>query len=723
VDEFTPFAFGSHSGLVAAVFQPADLEAAVEVATHAGAAKQTLHWGRNYLYVVDWPAAGGTVEVVVKQFRHDTWRQRWRRRRRGSKARRSLAAARALAQAGLRTPAPVAIIESSASNGPAFYISLAQPHDFELRYFLRARNAASDAEAFPGVDGRALLAELGRLARRMHEAGIWHRDLTSGNVLVRWRAGGECELYLLDLNRARLGKTPSISERLRELGRMPIHRAEDQETYLAAYWGRPARAGERLLYRAAYAGFHAKQRWKPKLRAAGRAVADRFFTRAAHAHIPPPPRGAAVRDRIVWDALSDQPHQHAGKWSRLGVRVADTPAHVIEVAAVVAALPRIVRRHRALRRGLYSRPAGFSGLGVALRPWPRDPEALLGELDELGVRRALLRLHPWESGHGAEEALARELKARGFELSFALPQVRELVRDPERWRSALREIGERFAPYGARFQIGQAINRSKWGVWNLGEYRRLAEIAEQELRRHPGVELLGPAVIDFEYYQTASVLNLPRARFHFDAVSALLYVDRRGAPENTQAGLDTVGKVVWLKAIAETARRAAGRVWITEVNWPLREGPHSPAGRAVAVDEESQADYLARYMLLVLTTGLVERVFWWQPIAKGYGLIDVDASTGALRRRPAFWALAHLARRFEGMTSLGPLAGGPDIRQFLFRDASGGEWLAAWSLGERATTRLERTVVEAYGRDGEALELQDREAVELAPSPRYFRLQ
>jgi hypothetical protein len=394
----------------------------------------------------------------------------------------------------------------------------------------------------------------------------------------------------------------------------------------------------------------------------------------------------------------------------------------VEVAAVAAAAPRIARRHRALRRELYREPAVFSGLGVALRPWPRDPEALLRELEALGVRRALLRLHPWESGHRAEEDLARALHDRGYEISFALPQVRELVNHPERWRAAVRELGERFAPYGARFQIGQAINRSKWGVWNLGEYRRLAEIADEELRRHPGVELLGPAVIDFEYYQTASVLNLPRVRFHFDAVSALLYVDRRGAPENTQAGLDTVGKVVWLKAIADTAWRAAGRVWITEVNWPLREGPHSPAGRAVSVDEESQADYLARYMILVLSTGLVERVFWWQLIAKGYGLVDVDAATGALRRRPAFWALAHLARRFEGMTALGPLAGDPGTRCYRFRDAAGGDWLAGWSLGPSVTLALDRPVVEAYGRDGDALPLPPRPALNLGSSPSYYRL-
>ena len=137
------------------------------------------------------------------------------------------------------------------------------------------------------------------------------------------------------------------------------------------------------------------------------------------------------------------------------------------------------------------------------------------------------------------------------------------------------------------------------------------------------LKLAGESRHAMQFVQVAAaVLNQKDLGVRFDAVSALLYVDRRGAPENAQAGFDTVDKVVLLKAIAETAKNAAGRVWITEVNWPLWEGPHSPAGKSVSVDEESQADYLVRYYLLALGTGLVERVFWWQLVARGYGLID-----------------------------------------------------------------------------------------------------
>jgi len=123
-----------------------------------------------------------------------------------------------------------------------------------------------------------------------------------------------------------------------------------------------------------------------------------------------------------------------------------------------------------------------------------------------------------------------------------------------------------------------------------------------------------------------ALANRRHEGLHFDVLSSLLYVDRRGAPENRQLGLDTVDKVVLLRAIAEVGRNCSERLWITEVNWPLREGPHSPAGKSVSVDEQSQADYLVRYYLLTLGTGLVERVYWWRMAARGYGLAKADTA-------------------------------------------------------------------------------------------------
>ena len=65
---------------------------------------------------------------------------------------------------------------------------------------------------------------------------------------------------------------------------------------------------------------------------------------------------------------------------------------------------------------------------MALRPHEEDPDGLAAAIEELGVGPLLLRLHPWQSEYRAEEELAERLAGAGHELTFALPQNRELVR-------------------------------------------------------------------------------------------------------------------------------------------------------------------------------------------------------------------------------------------------------------------------------------------------------
>ena len=231
---------------------------------------------------------------------------------------------------------------------------------------------------------------------------------------------------------------------------------------------------------------------------------------------------------------------------------------------------------------------------------------------------------------------------------------------------------------------------------------------------------MGPAVIDFEFQCTAALVNRLKRGVHFDVLSSLLYVDRRGAPENRQIGFDTIDKVVLLRAIADTGRCSGSRCSITEVNWPLWEGPHSPAGRKVSVDEQTQASFLARYYLLVLGAGLVERVYWWQLIARGYGLVT-PTSGGELRRRPSFAALATLAAELDGASFLGPLPGAEGSYLYHFR-RDGEDIVVGWSHPGDATATLPRPAVRTVDRDGGRLPVSAHRAVELSGSPVYFHL-
>ena len=422
----------------------------------------------------------------------------------------------------------------------------------------------------------------------------------------------------------------------------------------------------------------------------------------------------------MWDHLSDQPHQHASRGEKFVIRLSDSPAHLRDLGVVAASTAKVRRRYRELKTDLYRDQRAFNGIGLAVRPWPQNPDRQLREIEALGVGPVLLRLHPWDSDHSDEERLAEALVSRNHEIAFVIPQNRDLVRDRARWRASVEELADRFSPFGRHFQIGQAINRSKWGIWTHGEYVDLFLEAAEILRRREGVEVLGPSVIDFEFQAILALVNQKVPGLRFDIVSSLLYVDRRGAPENRQFGLDTVDKVTLLRAIAETGRNCSERCWITEVNWPLWEGPHSPAGKTVSVGEEEQADYLARYFLLALGTGLVERVFWWRLIARGYGLISPE-SDGSFRRRPSWHALRTLIQQVEGATFNGPLPAPEGAYLYHFKHGDQ-ELVVGWSMSGRAKALLPRPPSEALSRDGHPISVTDGVDVDLGPSPVYFQL-
>lgn len=720
-----PFEAAGVRGEISTAFGEIDLDRELPRLLDAGSAEETLHWGRNYLYTARWPAPDGEDQVVVKQFRCLSIRDRIRRWRRGTQAMRSWQGAHALLAAGVRTPQPVLVAESRERNGPAWFVTRRIEGAFEMRYLCRALEAGTERESYPDLDVLGALTAVGSMLRRLHDHGIWHRDVSVGNVLIP-EGGGEP--WLVDLNRARTGRRLGAWRRTSDLSRLRIFRRPHQDVLLAAYWEvEPGRLGwRRRLYRWQQKSFLRKIALRDWIRRPFRRLASLYGPRTVHAHIPAAPEGAAVRDRVVWDRLSDQPHQHAGRYRRLAIRLGEAGEWLGHGAVVARVAPRIWRRYRELQRERGSAPVAWSGMGIALtsRGNSGEDDQQVELLGGLPVRSAFVRIHAWDEDLGPNERLARRLADEGLEVSFGVAQNRDLVRDPDRWRAVLEEIGERFLPIGRRFQIGQAVNRSKWGVWGATEYARLAEIATETLRaRAPSesVELFGPPMIDFEFHTLAAWLNGPVRLPRFDGVSSLLYVDRRGAPENRQLGFDTADKVTLLRAVAETAKWTGPRCWITEVNWPLREGPHSPAGRSVAVDADAQADYLVRYYLESLGTGLVERVFWWQLTARGYGLVD-PASTGFVLR-PAYRAMAALAGTLEGSSLVERRSVGDDARLWRFTRQGRSDVLVGWCVSGSLEVSAPEGVLAHRDRDGEPLPAPAAGGRwRLGGSPRYLEI-
>ena len=237
-----------------------------------------------------------------------------------------------------------------------------------------------------------------------------------------------------------------------------------------------------------------------------------------------------------------------------------------------------------------------------------------------------------------------------YEILVVILQDRSTIEDPELLETCLGSIFSALSGIVDRYQIGNAVNRLKWGFVSVDEWLEFFSVA-WNLRnsRFPHIKLLGGAIIDFELQDHCRSLwnGYP---FTYDGYASLLYVDRRGAPENRQMGFDLEGKINLLCRIMESGNKADSgnaRLWITEVNWPLRDtGPFAPALGDSRVGEREQLFFMVRYYLIALATRSVAAVYWHQLIAPGYGLVDNRA--GVVRKRPAFQGFATLCRLFNG---------------------------------------------------------------------------
>lgn len=345
-----------------------------------------------------------------------------------------------------------------------------------------------------------------------------------------------------------------------------------------------------------------------------------------------------------WNPFADQPHNVASRAERRLFLLRHAGSYLRQIISNLRKAVPALSLYRDYRKSMYVRPVGLEdGFGLSVSPLKGRFEETARFLKELGIRRTLFRVPSWEKERMAFfEDFARFLQKEDIHAGVALLQQRRDVLDPSHWEAFLEEAFSRMGGVVSFFEVGHAWNRTKWGVWTHDEYIRLAERARSSARKY-GVRTVGPAAIDFEFHLYPPVLKA----VSFDVISSLLYVDRVGAPENTQFGWDTARKLALLKAVVDVCLDRQKELWITEVNWPLKgTGRYSPASGRPNVSEEEQADYLVRYYILALASGLVRRVYWWQMTAPGYGLID--SRENPWRKRPAFYALQTMRRMLEG---------------------------------------------------------------------------
>ena len=604
----------------------------------ASPAARQVAGGRNRHVRVELPREGASEALIVKAFGRQAWLKDLRDRRRGSKARRTWLAASHLQRHGVGTPRAIGYLErwEGARLRESYFLAAYQSDAVSLREaLLTLFHERPEAENF-----MALLESVAAGVRGMHAAGFVHNDLGNQNVLLRPDGPGRWrDFQVIDLNRGRIRHELGLRERARDLSRLslPSHLLR---VFMKMYWqASPPRALARWerLYRWLY-GLHSRSRaWRHPWREARRRTEGAGERRR---------RYPAPRDLWIWDERTGQPINAILRKERLSHYPA--ARYVGQIVDTLRAAPGLWKSYGPLVDGAFGQPVNFAGrIGMALHPSPATLERELALLAGLGRIPAFVRFyhHEARAQRAFRAELVRALRAAGHPVAIALVQDRRAVRDPGSWSEFVDEALEAVGAMVEAAEVGHNVNRAKWGIWDFRELRALYAPLAKWHARLPALQLMGPGAIDFEYPALLSVLRQWPAGVPLSALSHHLYVDRRGAPENPQGRFSALEKFALARAIARRSPVCADRLVVTEVNWPLLgTGVYSPLlapyvlpgrGRKAGVSEDEYGDYLLRYLCLALASGLVERVYWWRLVSRGFGLVD-DSDPGAWRPRPAY---------------------------------------------------------------------------------------
>ena len=642
--------------------------------------------GRHRVDRLALPCGEETVDAVVKTYGvQSAWRDRLAAQK-GSKAERAFRNALVLRDAGIGTPAPIAVAErwEGTRLRESRFIAAYVPEFSNLRDELD-RIYARVPRCAPLMD---LLQCVADAVRAMHDAGLLHRDLGNQNIGLRRdpdRSSAPWEILFLDLNRARRVATPSPAERGADLARLDLpsdFRRVFHAMYFHGHAPSPEFAEAERKARAAFDRHTALRPFRHPFR--------EIRVHRAESKTERPLRG---RDIWIWDDRSAQAiPAYAAKDRRQLLPASNVVASLRHAAKKGLSIRRAYRE--LLRQSFQSTVPFANAIGMALdaepATWTRQLE-WLGRLQGTKKMPLLLRLYHHQGPDAWHWTLDQSLNLhrQGHAVALALVQDRRAVREAKGWRQMVTLAFDRAHAFADFFEIGHAVNRSKWGVWDFREYLRLLDPVRASLIQYPECKIAGPACIDFEPHALGALLEILPGDFRFHALSQHLYVDRRGAPENFQGPFDLVGKSALLRAHARAHGFADDRIIVSETNWPLLgTGVWSPVNSPYetldprtndpSVSEDQYAAYMARYLLLALASGHVSRVYWWRLAARGFGLID-DADPAAWRPRPAFHALHVLLEKLGDATFSKKLETAPGEFALEFARPNAAPVVARWT--------------------------------------------
>ncbi len=699
-----PISIGNYQGNIAPEFDTPALR--LQLADISDLIKNPavvkLSNGPDYVVKLTLQTATGQVNVALKIFKRQNWFKDRFDSKHKSKAERSFIAARHLQAHNIGTPAPIAWLDRWEKNRliESYFLTVFEPALCFRDALIDIYENARDCEPL-----MALMHSVAPAIKAMHDANFMHGDMGNQNILVPKNADGSwAQPQFIDLNRALIpGRPLTLKERAFDLSR-PILPGNFFKFFKFIYWDHQMLPRELDKNESKY---RARFEWHRKSRKFRHPIRHLKNRNKPSTH----PQYPANTDFWLWDEKTAQPTIALSRKEKHRERFLSDI--IVAIARGILAIPQIRREYQNLKQLSFQQPLSMKGrVGVALHPHEGYINNELELLAQLGNPPVLLRFchHENDLIWDRTIALVTQLHEQGIEIMIALLQDREAVLQPEKWSAFLTKIIPSIVDKVAHIEITHAFNRIKWGVWNMGELLSLMKPAFDLQKKFPHIKLTGPACIDFEYLPVIHALkSLPRD-YKFSALSHLLYVDRRGAPENPQGQFSTLEKCALLKSLARISPQCDDKVIISEVNWPLANTdiwspivtpyvtPHwevRPSGET----DNDYANFMLRYIAIAICSGHIDQLFWWRLSAKGYGLVDDQHN---FQPRLAFFALKFFLHLLGETTFVKKWPSSPDIYILEFHSATQ-EILMLWTKQGESQDFPNFTADLIFNRDGEPI--------------------
>ncbi|MFQ3324548.1 MAG: hypothetical protein ACI90U_002377 [Pseudomonadales bacterium] len=362
--------------------------------------------------------------------------------------------------------------------------------------------------------------------------------------------------------------------------------------------------------------------------------------------------------------------------------------------------------HQAHTQAPLSVDDNFFGINIATSEAPQVDDYVIKCLQDLGIQHVRL-YYSYDSINQHGQRLLERVLTEGFTVMLNLlpsfEQAQQMEKSAEacqRWHDFVKNTLAKYHDCIAVLEIGNTPNRGKWSGFEPAGFLQAWKIAAPIAQQYD-IKIAGPNVSDFEpLYNILFLKAMKRLHSAPHIHTDNLFVERVIEPEayDHRAMGRLLTKTLKLNLIKKARiidqigrQQGCEQTFSTYKMWTIKR-----LARRSADPEQIQANFLARYMVLAIASGALNRVYWGPLICHRDGIIDcgdtsypsidntsyyksVRGNLADFRKRPGFAAFKNIIQLLTNSQYVQGISADNGISHYIFVTAEEQELHITWA--------------------------------------------